>query len=845
MVMRSNGTLKTSWNGLREVLLVQVLLLASVGLFAGCPAKGGGGTPQDAAVRDADVTLALYSVRPASGPLAGGTSVELSGVGFADGMTVRFGAVAATGVTVTDDGHASCTTPPGAAASPVTVAVELGNGASAQLVGGYEYKDEAKVDISWCNLQYPASTTTQVQVASELITGRVYAQGVTDQPGQGQGITSQLGYGPAGSDPTTDASWVWTDAVYNVDADEVNDEYMANLTVAQAGQYDYAYRVNGGGDWTYCDLNGSDDGYSTDQAGKLTVQDQSEPMVGWCILQWPATLDGQIGADTDPVFGRVFAEGVTEGPGQGDGVEAEAGYGPPGTNPQTDQGWTWVQADYNQDGPTANNDEYRTHFTPQAEGAFDYGYRFRRNGGPWTYCDLDGSDDGYSSSFAGNMTVTGDATGLVDWCQLQWPASTQTTVSSPTELIYGRVFAQGITAGAGQGAGVAAQVGYGPSDTDPSTDTNWQWFDAGYNTSVDGLTQGDLANDEYMGSVTVAQAGTYSYAYRFSKDGGNSWLYCDQDGSDNGFATDQAGALEVTTDATPQIASIVQPRGTVLGGSVVTINGTGFAAQPQVFFDGQAAQVQSSTAQSIVCTTPSHAVGLVDVKVSNGGGRDDTLTDGFEYILNASITVDGSLSDWDSLLQQVTNDQTTDATPGALHVLYVAFDDDRLYVGVQGTMDATESIVLYLDVDDGQSTGVSDMSTLLDNTGSLDDAISGTLTVSATGFGAEFAAGSIGGAQVDEALDDAAGWRGLANLADLAWLTGTVKVGQDALEFSVAKSVLWPTGVPAAGARVAIVVKLLKDAYGVAYSNQTLPQDSGGSTVSSVVLFMVYPAGQY
>lgn len=47
-----------------------------------------------------DVAAALHSVSPASGPMAGGTAVILTGSGFTAGATVRFGGVPATAVTV-------------------------------------------------------------------------------------------------------------------------------------------------------------------------------------------------------------------------------------------------------------------------------------------------------------------------------------------------------------------------------------------------------------------------------------------------------------------------------------------------------------------------------------------------------------------------------------------------------------------------------------------------------------------------------------------------------------------------------------------------------------------------
>jgi hypothetical protein len=128
-----------------------------------------------------------------------------------------------------------------------------------------------RVALEWGTLQAPLSTTTAAGVASENIYGVVYELGVTDNPGQGSGITAQLGYGPDGSDPSA-GGWTWTAATYNTDNGD-NDVYRATLTIATEGFYAYAYRFSGdnGNTWLYCDSDGSDNGYDPAKQGELTV----------------------------------------------------------------------------------------------------------------------------------------------------------------------------------------------------------------------------------------------------------------------------------------------------------------------------------------------------------------------------------------------------------------------------------------------------------------------------------------------------------------------------------------------------------------------------------------------
>ena len=75
--------------------------------------------------RGTEVAAALHSVSPASGPAAGGTPVILTGAGFTEGATVRFGGVLATSVKVVNPNVISAIVPAHAAGSvDVSVGVE-------------------------------------------------------------------------------------------------------------------------------------------------------------------------------------------------------------------------------------------------------------------------------------------------------------------------------------------------------------------------------------------------------------------------------------------------------------------------------------------------------------------------------------------------------------------------------------------------------------------------------------------------------------------------------------------------------------------------------------------------
>jgi len=69
--------------------------------------------------------------------------------------------------------------------------------------------------------------------------------------------------------------------------------------------------------------------------------------------------------------------------------------------------------------------------------------------------------------------------------------------------------------------GASEQSVYGKIDDNLE---NWTWIDAQYYAPH---TESDY--DEYVGSITVQQTGTFKVAFRF-KTGDDNWVYADTDG---------------------------------------------------------------------------------------------------------------------------------------------------------------------------------------------------------------------------------------------------------------------------------------------------------------------------
>ncbi len=131
---------------------------------------------------------------------------------------------------------------------------------------------------------------------------------------------------------------------------------------------------------------------------------------------------------------------------------------------------------------------------------------------------------------------------LALWANTQWPTDPITVdAGQSTGMIYGRVYAAGITDAAGDPGLIRAEVGYGPAGSDPFLSPDWVFVPAAHNPNC--LNCGD--NYEYMAELVVAAAGDYIVGFRFSVDGGYHWAYGDKDGWQNGWDAGQALALTV------------------------------------------------------------------------------------------------------------------------------------------------------------------------------------------------------------------------------------------------------------------------------------------------------------
>jgi hypothetical protein len=364
---------------------------------------------------------------------------------------------------------------------------------------------------------------------------------------------------------------------------------------------------------------------------------------------------------------------------------------------------------------------------------------------------------------------------------------------------------------------------------DPGT---WTWTDAACNDQCTDC--GD--NDEFQASFQIAAGGQYHYAYRFSMDAGQTWVVADSGGTQDGYQPDESGQATVRGGgADLEIWEVTPPAGTVLGGTPITISGNAFVDGAVVSLDGEALSTNFIDANTLQATTLSHGAGAVEVKVTNPDTEFVTLPTGFNYVFRGTPTLDGEIdtttgNDWDDAFLAGQNNAGGNWNPNHMDSLYVCFDDISLYLGLTGWVEAGigNAIVVYIDVDYGPGTGVANMNTLTDTDGAIDNAISSKCNVTAGGFGAEYAVGTVGMAEVESGnLVGDAGLRRFVSPGapdNFDWLASTVRTNSTGVEVAIGLDVLLG-GLPPEGARLAIFARLV-NADGQFLSNDTLPLDN-------------------
>ncbi len=401
------------------------------------------------------------------------------------------------------------TTVPDITADHDLYTIKLNNNAGENY--SYTVEGTPQPEISWANLQWPPDGEI-APGADFSVYAQVYAAGITDEEGQGAGISGWIGYSLTDTDPATWTNWVA--ATYNAD-DGDNDEYLANIgaQITDEGTYYYASRFQlDDGDFVYGGYSEAGGGIwdgTTNVSGMLVVTDDITPAeITWANLQWPPDGEIELGGSF-MTYAQLYVEGVTGTGTASDRIQGWIGFSTEDTDPAT---WTsWIGADFN--GNVGDNDEYFSNIGPQIleTGTFYYASRFKLDDQDYVYGGFSPSGGGFwdgTTNVSGVLTVTEDQPDPdFDWVNLQYPGS-GTIEPGDDYDVYAQAFIEGVTGSGTANPDISAWIGYSTTNTNPDTWTNWI-------AAPFAFAQGD--NDEFMSNLGAEfpGEGTYYYASRF------------------------------------------------------------------------------------------------------------------------------------------------------------------------------------------------------------------------------------------------------------------------------------------------------------------------------------------
>ena len=142
---------------------------------------------------------------------------------------------------------------------------------------------------------------------------------------------------------------------------------------------------------------------------------------------------------------------------------------------------------------------------------------------------------------------------------------------------------------------------------------------SGFTSRIITVPDGDIAEDKI-----VTTAGSNSATATLSSAG--PWVM-------------QMVTFSSSPGPAPIVSSVSPNSGSTAGGTAVTITGTNFVAGATVTFDGTpATNVTVVLGTQITATAPPGSTGAVTVTVTNPGGQNGTLSNGFNYIAPPAVT---------------------------------------------------------------------------------------------------------------------------------------------------------------------------------------------------------------
>ncbi len=190
----------------------------------------------------------------------------------------------------------------------------------------------------------------------------------------------------------------------------------------------------------------------------------------------------------------------------------------------------------------------------------------------------------------------------------------------------------------GQGSTLTNGFTYNPSPTVTSVTPNSSTIAGGVSVVISGTGFAGVPTVTFGGTagtnVVVASSTQLSVTVPAHTAGAVTVVVTNQDG--------QSGSLAnaFTYRGPPTVASVAPVQGPAIGGTAVTVNGTGFVEGATVTFGGTPATGVSVGAggTSISATTPPHTPGAATVVVTNPDGQSAQWADAFTYLAGPIVT---------------------------------------------------------------------------------------------------------------------------------------------------------------------------------------------------------------
>jgi hypothetical protein len=598
----------------------------------------------------------VTSISPTSGPVAGGTSVSITGTNFIVGATsVNFGSTAATTVTVNSGTSITATSPAGVGTVHVT-ATTTGGTSSTVASDQFTYAAAPTVtDISPENGPTAGST-------SVTITGTGFVDGATVTFGgtAGTGVafvssTSITATTPAHAAGEVDVVVTNPDTQSGTLSDEFT--YIApptvtgisppsgptagstSVTITGTGFVDGATVTFGGTAGTGVAFVSSTTITATTPAHTAGAVDvvvtnpdtQAGTLSGGFTYIGPPTVSAILPTGGTPaggtpvtITGTGFVDGatVTFGGTAGTSVAFVSSTTITATTPAHVAGAVDVVV-------TNPDTQY---------GTLTSGFMYAA---PPTVTDI----APVSGPSAGSTSVTITGTGFVDGATVTFGGAAGTSVAFVSSTT--------ITATTPAHAAGAVDVVVTNPDTQYGTLTSGFMYTAPPTVTDIAPVSGPSAGST---PVTITGTGFIDGAtVTFGGTAGTSVAFVSSTTITAMTPAHAAGAVDVvvtnpdtqygtlvngfTYIGPPTVTDISPNGGTPAGGTLVTITGTGFVDGATVTFGGTAGTgVAFVSSTTITATTPAHAAGAVDVVVTNPDTQSGTLANGFQYTDGPVVT---------------------------------------------------------------------------------------------------------------------------------------------------------------------------------------------------------------